>query len=180
MTWVIWITGLPGCGKTTIAQLVRDMLSERGINAKILQLDEIRQVITPHPTYKDDERDIVYASLAYMAKLLAESGTNVIVDATAYRRKYRDLARHLVPEFAEVYVNAPLEVCMERESARKAGFAPTKIYNKAQKEDATVPGANVIYEEPLAPDVIVDSYAMDALKCAEIITDSICSKFGHR
>jgi len=96
MAWVVWFTGLPGCGKTTIAQRVKAILSEKGTSAKILQLDEIRRAITPHPRYTDEERDIVYASLAYMAKLLAEEGVNVIVDATANRRRYRDFARGLI------------------------------------------------------------------------------------
>jgi adenylylsulfate kinase len=177
MAWVVWITGLPGCGKTTIAKHVKSMLSEIGINVKILQLDEIRRAITPHPTYKEEERDIVYASLAYMAKLLAESGINVIVDATANRRRYRDLARDLVPKFAEVYIRAPLDVCVARESKRIAAFSPKGIYQKASKEDATVPGINVSYEEPLHPEIEVDSSDMDAKKCAEIIVDGIKDRF---
>ena len=108
MAWVVWFTGLPGCGKTTIAERVEALLHENGVNAKTLQLDEIRKVITPHPRYTEEERDIVYASLAYMAKLLAEDRINVIIDATANRRRYRDLARKLIPIFGEVYIRAPL------------------------------------------------------------------------
>lgn len=173
MAWVVWITGLPGCGKTTIARHAKDTLAEMEVNAKILQLDEIRRAITPHPTYKEEERDIVYASLAYMAKLLAESGINVIVDATANRRKYRDLARDLVPQFAEVYIRAPLDVCMARESKRIAAFSPKGIYKKTSKENATVPGVNVSYEEPLKPEIDVDSSKMDAKQCAEFIVKRI-------
>jgi len=73
MAWVMWFTGLPGCGKTTIAQRVKAMLSEMGTEVKILQLDEIRKEITPVPRYTEEEREIVYSSLAYMAKLLAEA-----------------------------------------------------------------------------------------------------------
>ena len=75
MSWVVWFTGLPGCGKTTIAQGVKARLRDRGIDVKVLELDEIRRVITPEPTYTDEEREVVYASLAYMAKLLSEAGT---------------------------------------------------------------------------------------------------------
>jgi adenylylsulfate kinase len=71
MAWVMWFTGLPGCGKTTIAMEVKKRLQERGIEVKILQLDEIRRVITPEPKYTEEERDIVYASLAYMGNILA-------------------------------------------------------------------------------------------------------------
>ncbi|NMX21989.1 adenylyl-sulfate kinase, partial [ANME-1 cluster archaeon GoMg4] len=79
MTWAVWITGLPGSGKTVIAQKVRTILEYRGIaSVKVLELDEVRKFITPQPTYSDDERELVYASLVYMAKLLVECGTPVI------------------------------------------------------------------------------------------------------
>ncbi len=180
MAWVVWFTGLPGCGKTTIAQRTKAMLSEKGVSAKILQLDEIRKVITPHPKYTEDERDIVYASLAYMAKLLAESGINVIIDATANRRRYRDLARSLVPDFAEVYIKAPINVCIDRESKRKAEFAPKDIYRKASEEMAAVPGVNVSYEEPLTPDIVVDSAKMDPEESARHIAAKIIELFGGK
>jgi adenylylsulfate kinase len=179
MAWVLWFTGLPGCGKTTIAKAVKALLSEKGIEVTVLQLDEIRRVITPNPKYTDEEREVVYSSLAYMAKLLAEAGKNVIVDATANRRRYRDLARRLVPEFAEVYIKADIDTCMAREAQRNAEFAPKDIYKKAAQEKAAVPGINVDYEEPLEPEINVDSSRMATEKSAEIIARRILDKFGQ-
>jgi adenylylsulfate kinase len=164
MTWAIWITGLPGSGKSVIADKVRQILQER---VKVLELDEIRKFITPKPSYSDDERDIVYASLVYMAKLLVASGISVIIDATANRRRYRDRARATIPNFAEVYVKCSLDTCMERERDRKATYAPTGIYKKSENEGATVPGVNVPYEEPLNPEVVEDSEQMSVKECAE-------------
>lgn len=178
MAWVVWFTGLPGCGKTTIAKSVKATLSEKNIEAKILQLDEIRRVITPKPRYTEEERDIVYASLAYMAKLLSESGINVIVDATANKRRYRDLARSLVPNFAEIYIRAPIDVCMAREKERKAEFAPKDIYKKAAQERATVPGVNVSYEEPLAPEIDADTTTMSPEQSARFIAERMIKLFG--
>ena len=180
MAWVAWFTGLPGCGKTTIAQGVKALLSENGVTVRVLQLDEIRRVITPQPKYTDEERDIVYASLAYMAKLIAECGVNVIVDATANRRRYRDLARTLVVRFAEVYVKAPLEVCMARESERNARFSPKDIYKKGLQEKAPVPGVNVSYEEPLKPEIVVDSSSMSSDQSARVIAERILQIFGPK
>jgi adenylylsulfate kinase len=177
MAWVIWFTGLPGCGKTTIAKAVKAQLSEKQVAVKILQLDEIRKVITPHPRYTDEERDIVYASLAYMAKLLAETGLNVIVDATANRRRYRDLARRLVPQFAEVYIRADIDTCISREAYREAEFAPKGIYKKAALEKAAVPGVNVDYEEPLFPEIEVDSSMMSPDQSARFIVKIISEIF---
>jgi adenylylsulfate kinase len=113
-----------------------------------------------------------------MAKLLYESGINVIVDATANKRRYRDLARSLVPNFAEVYIRAPIDVCMDRERERKAEFAPIDIYKKAAQERATVPGVNVSYEEPLAPEIDADTTTMSPEQSARFIAEKIIKSFG--
>lgn len=176
MAWVMWFTGLPGCGKTTIADRVKAKLAEKGMYAKILQLDEIRKSITPQPKYTEEERDIVYASLAYMAKLLADEGINVMIDATANRRRYRDFARHLIPNFAEVFIIAPLDICRTREQKRKAKFSPKGIYKKAAEKEATVPGVNVAYEEPLAAEIVVDTLEMNVDESAGFIAARILDR----
>ena len=180
MAWVMWFTGLPGCGKTTIANKVNTFLSEKRVSARILQLDEIRRAITPKPKYTEEERDIVYASLAYMGKLLADEGINVIIDATANRRRYRDFARRLIPNFAEVFIRAPLPVCMEREAERKAKFSPKDIYKKAAGEKAAVPGVNVAYEEPLTPEIEVDTTSMNSDESARYIADRIFDLYASK
>ncbi len=170
MSWAIWITGLPGSGKTTIAHRVHDMLLNAGMKVKVLELDEIRRFITPEPSYSEEERGIVYAALVYMAKLMVtECEMPVIMDATANRRRYRDRARESIPDFAEVYVKCSLETCMERESTRSAVHAPPGIYRKAREGGAPVPGVNVPYEEPLRPEVVVDTERMSVEECAERI-----------
>ena len=175
MSWAIWITGLPGSGKTTIAQKLRDTLGD--IDVKVLELDEIRQFITPEPSYTEEEREIVYASLVYMAKLLViECGKPVIIDATANKRRYRARARESIPNFAEVYVKCSLETCMKRERARIAVHAPAFIYKKAVNEGAPVPGVNVPYEEPLNPEVIVDTERMSVEACVDKIKEFIVEK----
>jgi adenylylsulfate kinase len=169
--WVLWITGLPGSGKTEIARKTVELLSRKGIRARILELDEIRRIITPSPTYSEEEREIVYSSLAYMAWLLS-SYENVIIDATGNRRRYRDLARKLIENFAEVYVRCSLDTCKRRESSRKAEFSPSNIYKRGKM----VPGVGVPYEEPLNPELLVDSEKDSTDECARKIVDFICSR----
>lgn len=173
MAWAIWITGLPGSGKTSIAIKTKELLERKKVEAKILQLDEIRRVLTPTPKYTEEERDIVYASLAYIAKLLTDAKVNVIIDATANKQRYRDLARQLIPDFLEVYIKCPLEICMEREKTRIAEFAPRDIYKKARASEATVPGVNVVYEEPKNAEVVVDSSKLSAEEAASKIVEAI-------
>ncbi|MDY6958854.1 MAG: adenylyl-sulfate kinase [Halobacteriota archaeon] len=157
MSWVIWVTGLPGCGKTTVSERARELLLEKNINVKILQLDKIRKVITPNPKYSEEERDIVYSALSYMALLLYEEGINVIIDATANRRRYRNLARDLISDFSEIYLICSLESCVKREEKRSAEYAPKDIYKRSKSKEASVPGVNVAYEEPESPELVIDS-----------------------
>lgn len=177
MAFAVWFTGLPGSGKTAIASRAAAILRKKGIDVKILQLDEIRRVLTPTPKYTDEERDIVYASLAYMAKLLAECGVNVFIDATANRRKYRDVARKMIPQFAEVFVRCSLSVCMEREALRYAVFSPKGIYKKSAQTGAAVPGVNIPYEEPLNPEIVIDSDKMKPDESARKVVDAVIALF---
>lgn len=179
MAFAVWFTGLPGSGKTMIASRTSALLDKKGIKVKTLQLDEIRRILTPNPSYTDEERDIVYASLAYMAKLLTECGVNVFIDATANRRRYRDAARKIIPRFAEVFIRCPLEVCMEREARRKAVFSPKGIYKKSAQAGANVPGVNVPYEEPLNPEIVIDSDRMNLEESARKAADGIEHIFGE-
>jgi len=171
MAWAIWITGLPGSGKTTIAREVADRLKDDRL--KTLQLDEIRTIVTPQPTYSEQERDIVYAFLAYTAKVLTECGVNVIIDATAHRKRYRDLARRLIPRFAEVYVRCSLRTCVQREADRVTEFTPSGIYEKSHARDAAVPGVNVAYEPTQDPEVKIDSERIAPTDAAEFIVQEI-------
>jgi adenylylsulfate kinase len=160
MKFCLWISGLPGSGKSTITHELEKSLTKTGIDILTLNLDEIRKVITPEPSYTDEERDVVYGSLAYMAKLLVMAECkNIIIDATGNRKRYRDMARDLIPEFAEVFIKCPLEISQERESSRNAGNIEANLYRKARsgKLRGSLPGVTAAYKEPENPEVIVRS-----------------------
>ena len=179
MTWAIWITGLPGSGKTTLARAVAGALHARGIPVRLLELDAVRQVVTPAPTYSDAERDVVYRALAYMTWLLTEAGVPVLVDATAHRRVWRDLARALIPAFAEVALRCPLEVCRERERTRCGTAAPAGIYARSGRPGASVPGVDVPYEPPLHPELIVNTAGDPPDRAVQAVVDLACRLERH-
>ncbi|HMH52081.1 MAG TPA: adenylyl-sulfate kinase [Candidatus Acidoferrum sp.] len=157
--WTIWITGLPGSGKSVLARAAGETLRARGVPVKILELDALRKILTPTPTYSDHEREAVYRLLAFMAATLAAAGVPVIVDATAHRRRWREFARELIPRFAEVQLECPLAVAREREAARAPGNAPPAIYARAGSAGATVPGVDRDYERALQPELIIGTTA---------------------
>ena len=170
MSWAIWITGLPGSGKSVVARTVAKELRSRKVDVVVLELDQIRRVITPAPTYSDAEREAVYRALVYIGVTLVGAGTPVIFDATAHRRAWRELARAALPAFAEVQLVCPLDVCREREGARPRGAAPSGIYARAASFGARVPGVNVEYEPALAPELTIDTTAISVEAAAATIT----------
>ncbi len=180
MAWAAWVTGLPGCGKTTVTRIAADMLRARGVHVRVLNIDDVRKVLTPRPTYSEEERAIVYAALAYMAKLLVDEGVNVIIDATGNLRRYRDVARALIPGFVEIFVNCPIDVAMEREEVRIGGSAPKNIYKKGMTgKSRTVPGLNVPYEPPLHPLVTLDSDKLTPEEAGARAADALLDRFGE-
>ena len=146
--WAVWITGLPASGKSTISRCLSERLAARGVNVQVLESDTLRSVLTPRPTYDPEEREFFYNALIHIGIMLTKNGINVIFDATANRRIWRNKARRAIPGFLEVYVKTPLDVCEDRD--------PKGIYRKAGKGEAkTVPGRQDPYEEPEKPEVIV-------------------------
>ena len=177
--WCVWITGLPGSGKSVIAQALLRQLEQQDISAQLVSIDMLRKVVTPKPTYSEKERDMVYASIVFVSKLLTQNRVNVIIDATANRQRYRDHARKQIPRFLEAYVRCPLEICIERETKRgKTFMAPRDIYKKAFRgKSKTVPGIGAPYEQPQNPEVTVDSEKQSPEECAERIHKIIIRTF---
>jgi len=145
-SFAIWITGLPASGKSTIARALKSQLAALGIDAAILESDELRRILTPDATYDSSERDRFYRTMIVIGSLLVKHGVPVIFDATANRRIWRDEARRRIPRFMEVYASCPLEICMARD--------PKGIYRQGRGRAGTVPGLHEPYEEPEQPAVV--------------------------
>jgi len=172
MPYVIWLTGLPGSGKSAVASALKKRIPE----AVVLRMDELRRTVTPEPSYSDMEREYVYRSLVFTAKTLYELGHTVIMDATGNKRVWRKLARELIPGLSEVYLKCPLELCMERERTRvDTHGAPKGIYDKG-KAGAPVPGMQIPYEEPEDPELVVDTEKESPEEAAERIVRLIKSR----
>jgi adenylylsulfate kinase len=176
--WCVWITGLPGSGKSIVSRALMDLLNKKGVSVQIISSDELRKISTPKPTYSIEERDTVYATIIYIAKLLTQNGVNVLIDATGNLRRYRDVAHSHIPCFIEAYLECPLEICMQREAQRKETYyAPMHIYQKATKINTnTVPGIGQPYEIPLHPDITVKTSLLTPKEAAQQIYETITAK----
>ena len=183
--WAVWITGLPGSGKTARAKELLKKMEKENIKVEHLQMDAIRKILTPERKYTEEERDHAYRALVLLGKSLAENGVNVIIDATGHRKVWRELARELIPHFLEVYVRCPLETCVERESRRKDNLVVSNLYKKAMKkmkgeeiEDiGEMVGIDVPYEESDNPELTIDSVKSNPEESSDKIFELIKNKF---
>jgi adenylylsulfate kinase len=180
--WCVWVTGLPGSGKSTIANLLSEKLTARNIHSQLISVDMLRHAVTPKPTYSEEdeeERDIVYAALVFVARLLTENGTNVIIDATGNCRRYRETARKQIRKFIEVYLRCPIDLCIDREAQRKnTRLAPKEIYKKGiTGKSGTVSGINVPYEASVHPELILNTDRLSADESAERIMNTIVESY---
>jgi adenylylsulfate kinase len=148
-TFAIWITGLPASGKSTVTKALCEQLTARKVNVAVLESDALRKILALLPEYTDEARELFYQQMTGIGELLVGQGFNVIFDATAPSREFRERARHHIARLLEVYVECPLDVCMTRD--------PKGIYRQAREGCAThVPGLQTAYEPPDNPDVVVD------------------------
>lgn len=152
---VVWITGLPASGKSTLAERVRARLGARSL---ILDSDALR-IVLEADSYATTDRDRFYRVLANLAAALAHQGLVVLVAATAQRRAYRELARRAAPRYVEVWVRTPAAECAQRDV--KGLYA-----RAAAGELPALPGVGVPYEPPSSPDVTAEGGLDDAAAAA--------------
>ncbi|HJW37240.1 MAG TPA: adenylyl-sulfate kinase [Candidatus Udaeobacter sp.] len=149
---VIWLTGLSGAGKSTIAQSLERDLFHSGMNTYVLDGDNIRHGLNSNLGFSPDDRVENIRRVSEVAKLMADAGTVVI---TAFispyrmdRRRAREIALEGNAEFIEVFVDAPLEVCEARD--------PKNLYKKARAgEIREFTGIDAPYEAPEDPEIVV-------------------------
>jgi adenylylsulfate kinase len=144
---VVWLTGLSGAGKTTIANQLAVQLNQCGLNAQVLDGDTLRQGLCTDLGFEAADRTENVRRAAHVARLLAEAGAVVIVALITPLEAMRDLVRTLIPDRLEVFVDAPLSICEQRD--------PKGLYKKARSgEIRSFTGLDSPYERPASPDVI--------------------------
>ncbi len=142
----VWFTGLSGAGKTTLCRALSVELRSRSYRVEVLDGDELRQTLCRDLGFSKSDRDENVRRIGAVAHQLADSGIVVLVAAISPYRDLRSEVRRSIGPFLEVYVNAPLAVCVERD--------PKGLYARALAgKIASFTGISDLYEEPLAPEV---------------------------
>ena len=143
----IWLTGLSGAGKSTIALALAEVLQKKGVQRlELLDGDIVRQNLTRGLGFSKGDRDENIRRIGFVAHLLTRNGVIVIVSAISPYREIRQEVSDRIGDFMEVYVNAPLEVCEQRDVKG--------LYKKARTgEIKQFTGISDPYDSPLSPTV---------------------------
>ena len=149
---VLWFTGLSGCGKSTIANAVDQLLHEQGVHTFVLDGDNIRMGLNRNLGFTAEDRTENIRRIGEVARLFADAATIVLTAFISPYKADRDLVRALLPdgEFIEILVQASLETCEARD--------PKGLYKKARAgEIDNFTGISAPYEAPEKPELILDS-----------------------
>jgi adenylylsulfate kinase len=153
---VIWYTGLPSSGKSTIAHAVEDELFRRGHLSYVLDGDNIRHGLNKNLGFSPEDREENIRRIGEVAKLFAQTGLITMTAFISPYRKDRDRARSLLKEgeFIEVFVKVSVEEAENRD--------PKGLYKKARAgEIKAFTGISAPYEEPLQPELVIDTDELD-------------------
>ena len=146
--FVLWLTGLSGAGKSTVAAKLGPALAERGHRVELLDGDEVRTNLCQGLGFSRADRDTNIARIGYVAGKLAKHGVAVLVAAISPYRQARDQVRAAVEVFVEVHVAAPLATCAQRD--------PKGLYAKALAgEISNFTGVSDPYQPPLEPEIVL-------------------------
>lgn len=168
---VIWFTGLSGSGKSTLAHAVEEKLYKMGHLTFVLDGDNIRHGLNKNLGFSPEDREENIRRIGEVAKLFAQAGVITMTAFISPYRKDRDKARALLNdgEFIEVFVKVPLEVAEQRD--------PKGLYKKARAgEIKQFTGIDAPYEEPLNPELVIDTSKLSLEESADMVINYLKEK----
>jgi len=160
----LWFTGLSGSGKSTLAQAVQSKLHARRYHTYVLDGDNIRHGLNKNLGFSPEDRSENIRRIGEVSNLFVEGGSIVMTAFISPYREDRDIARALVPEgrFFEVLVDCALDICEDRD--------PKGLYKKARAgEIPEFTGISAPYEEPLKPEIVVDTGKQSLEESTDIV-----------
>ncbi|AMA52251.1 adenylyl-sulfate kinase [Bacillus inaquosorum] len=170
---ILWLTGLSGSGKSTIANAAARELFEQGYQVIVLDGDNIRHGLNKDLGFSDEDRKENIRRIGEVAKLFVQQGTIVLTAFISPFREDREQVRQLVEagEFNEVYIKCDLDICEQRD--------PKGLYKKARNgEIPFFTGIDSPYEEPEAPELVLDSGQHDREECKNQLIEFVKQKLS--
>ena len=170
-SFVLWFTGLSGSGKSTLANAVEKKLFEMDYNVTVLDGDNVRHGLCSDLGFTEEDRNENMRRIGEVAKLFVESGIIVLAAFISPYRKDREKVRSRLPhgDFYEVYCECDLSVCENRD--------PKGLYKKAREgEIKNFTGVSAPYEEPIKPDMVVNTSNLSIEEEVKHIISNIRSK----
>lgn len=167
----VWFTGLPSSGKSTLARHLEQQLLDMGVSVQVLDGDEVRKGLSKGLGFSRADREEHLRRLALLVRFLTNSGTLTVTAMISPYRSAREAARRTLKRFVEVYVKCPLEVCVQRDVKG--------LYRRALAgEIASFTGVSDLFEEPDAPEVVVETDRESVTECVDRIV-AYLSKNGE-
>ena len=169
---VVWLYGMSGSGKSTIANAVERVLHEQGRMTTILDGDNLRSGINKNLGFSDDDRRENIRRVSHMARVFAEQGIITFVSVITPRHELRDLARDTIgDDYFEVFVKASYEACEQRDvKGLYAKAASGELKNFTGKDSA--------FEEPQSPDLLIETEGQSIENSVFILLEAIRSKIS--
>ncbi len=167
--FVIWLTGLPLSGKTTIGDLVYNKLKNMGLKVERLDSKQVRSLF-PKAGFTRDERLRHLGRVAYLASILEKNGISVVASFISPYEEARRFARQICKNYVEVYVKASIDTCKTRDYKG--------LYRKAERgEIPNFTGISDPYEEPKNAEIVVDTEVLTPEECCKVIVNYIKHNF---
>ena len=168
---VIWLTGIPASGKTTLALELKFFYDQKGLPIDILDGDEIRKTLSKDLGFSPEDRKEHNRRVIFVAKILAKNGVTTIIPLISPYRETREFARKEIPNFVEVWVKASVDECKKRD--------PKGLYKKAMAgEIKNLTGLQAPYEEPKNPELVLDTEKHTVEESVELIISTV-KKLGY-
>jgi adenylylsulfate kinase len=170
---VVWLYGMSGSGKSTIANAAEKVLHQQGRMTTILDGDNLRTGLNQHLGFSDDDRRENIRRVAHVAKIFAQQGILTLVSVITPRQELRDLARDIIgSDYYEVFVKASYDLCEKRDvKGLYAKVATGEIENFTGKDSQ--------FEEPTRPDLIIDTEGQEVADSVTTLLEAVHSKISN-
>jgi adenylyl-sulfate kinase len=167
----VWLTGLSGAGKTTLARATAATLGRQGWQVEVLDGDDLRRTLCADLGFSREDRTENIRRIIVRANELVERGIVVLVAAITPYEELRRAARGVIENYLEVWVNAPLEVCSARD--------PKTLYAKARRgEIANFTGVSDVYESPQNADLMLRTDHLPVEACVRKIAAQVVRRLA--